>query len=123
MTDQNEWQEYREIATALDLPFAEMLAVALDGIAASWLSGDEKRSLRRPGRARDRPDFRGHSLKRPLTGGGPRELAAPRSWPPTPSGRSTDLDLRGRPEEGRSTVTDQKSRLGIEDAIRMEDWE
>jgi hypothetical protein len=24
-----------------------MLAVALDGIAASWLSGDEKRSLRR----------------------------------------------------------------------------
>jgi adenosine deaminase len=40
-------KEYREIATALDLPFAEMLAVALDGIAASWLSGDEKRSLRR----------------------------------------------------------------------------
>ena len=46
LTNTDLGKEYREVATALDMPFAYVLAVALDGIAASWLSEGEKRWLR-----------------------------------------------------------------------------
>jgi adenosine deaminase len=39
-------QEYRSVAEALDLSFEDMAAVALDGVEATWLDDDEKRSLR-----------------------------------------------------------------------------
>jgi adenosine deaminase len=47
MTDLDLGKEYREVAEALDMSFAQMVDVALDGITASWLSDDEKQSLRR----------------------------------------------------------------------------
>jgi adenosine deaminase len=46
MSDLDIGMEYRTVAEALQLPWRQMVEVALDGIAASWLSEDEKRSMR-----------------------------------------------------------------------------
>jgi adenosine deaminase len=46
MTDLDLGKEYRSVATAFDMGFDEMAAVALDGVEASWLSDAEKRSIR-----------------------------------------------------------------------------
>lgn len=46
MTDLDLGKEYRSVAEALDLSFEDMAAVALDGVEATWLDDDEKRSLR-----------------------------------------------------------------------------
>ena len=46
MTDLDLGKEYRTVAHALGLPWLEMIAVALDGVDASWLSDDEKRVMR-----------------------------------------------------------------------------
>ena len=46
MTDLDLGKEYRSVATALDFSWSEMCEVALDGVEASWLSEDEKRSMR-----------------------------------------------------------------------------
>jgi adenosine deaminase len=46
MTDLDLGREYRSVAQALDMPWEEMTAVALDGVEASWLDESEKRQLR-----------------------------------------------------------------------------
>jgi adenine deaminase len=46
MTDLDLGREYRTVAQALAMSWDEMTAVALDGIEASWLDDDEKRSMR-----------------------------------------------------------------------------
>jgi adenosine deaminase len=46
MTDLDLGREYRSAAEALEMPWAEMIAVALDGVDASWLDDGEKRALR-----------------------------------------------------------------------------
>ena len=46
MTDLDLGREYRSVAAALDMPWSEMCAVALDGIEASWLDEGDKRSMR-----------------------------------------------------------------------------
>jgi adenosine deaminase len=46
MTDLDLGREYRTVAQALDMPWDEVTAVALDGVEASWLTDDEKRDMR-----------------------------------------------------------------------------
>jgi adenosine deaminase len=46
MTDLDLGKEYWSVAEALDMPWPEMCAVALDGVEASWLDEREKRGLR-----------------------------------------------------------------------------
>jgi adenosine deaminase len=46
MTDLDLGKEYRTVATAFDMTFDEMAAVALDGVEATWLADAEKRSMR-----------------------------------------------------------------------------
>ncbi|MDQ6682107.1 MAG: adenosine deaminase [Chloroflexota bacterium] len=46
MTDLDLGREYRSVATALQMPWSEMVAVALDGVEASWLEEGDKRSMR-----------------------------------------------------------------------------
>jgi adenosine deaminase len=46
MTDLDIGKEYRTVAQALQMPWGEMVAVALDGVEATWLDDREKRSLR-----------------------------------------------------------------------------
>jgi adenosine deaminase len=46
MTNLDLGTEYRSVATALGMPWHEMVAVALDGIEASWLDDGEKRAMR-----------------------------------------------------------------------------
>ncbi len=46
MTDLDLGREYRYVAAALEMPWDEMIAVAQDGIEASWLDVDEQRLLR-----------------------------------------------------------------------------
>ena len=46
MTDLDLGREYRTVAQALEMPWPEMTAAALDGVEASWLSDDEKRAMR-----------------------------------------------------------------------------
>lgn len=38
--------EYRSVAHAMAMPWEEMVAVALDGVEATWLDADEKRAMR-----------------------------------------------------------------------------
>jgi len=46
MTDLDIGKEYRTVAQALQMPWGEMVAVALDCVEATWLDDGEKRSLR-----------------------------------------------------------------------------
>ena len=46
MTDLDLGREYRSVAAALDMPWDEMVAVALDGVEATWLDDGDKRALR-----------------------------------------------------------------------------
>jgi adenine deaminase len=46
MTDLDLGREYRSVAAALEMPWSEMCAVALDGVEASWLDEGEKRTMR-----------------------------------------------------------------------------
>jgi adenosine deaminase len=46
MTDLDLGKEYRTVAQALQMPWGEMVAVALDGVEATWLDDGEKRALR-----------------------------------------------------------------------------
>jgi adenosine deaminase len=46
MTDLDLGREYRTVARALDMSWDEMVAVALDGVEASWLDDGEKREMR-----------------------------------------------------------------------------
>jgi adenosine deaminase len=46
MTDLDLGREYRSVAGALDMPWAEVVAVSLDGVEATWLDAGEKRALR-----------------------------------------------------------------------------
>jgi adenosine deaminase len=46
MTDLDLGREYRSVAAALEMPWPEMVAVALDGVEATWLDDGEKRALR-----------------------------------------------------------------------------
>jgi adenosine deaminase len=46
MTDLDLGREYRSVADALDMPWAEVVAVSLSGVEATWLDPGEKRSLR-----------------------------------------------------------------------------
>ena len=46
MTDLDLGREYRSVAAALDMPWEEIVAVALDGVEASWLDDGEKREMR-----------------------------------------------------------------------------
>jgi adenosine deaminase len=46
MTDLDLGKEYRSVAAALEMPWAEMVAVALDGVEASWLDPGEKAAMR-----------------------------------------------------------------------------
>jgi adenine deaminase len=46
MTDLDLGREYRSVAGALGLGWDEMVAVALDGVEATWLDATEKRELR-----------------------------------------------------------------------------
>jgi adenosine deaminase len=46
MTDLDLGREYRSVADALDMPWAEVVAVSLDGVEATWLDAGEKRALR-----------------------------------------------------------------------------
>ena len=46
MTDLNLGREYRSVAEALQMPWDEMVAVALDGVEATWLDDGEQRGLR-----------------------------------------------------------------------------
>jgi adenine deaminase len=46
MTDLDLGKEYRTVAAALEMSFDDMVAVALDGVEASWLSDDDKRNMR-----------------------------------------------------------------------------
>ena len=45
MTDLDLGKEYRSVATALHMQWADMCEVALDGVEATWLDEDEKRAL------------------------------------------------------------------------------
>jgi adenosine deaminase len=47
MTDLDLGKEYRSVAAALDMPWAEVCGVALDGVEAAWLEPGEKSELRR----------------------------------------------------------------------------
>ncbi|HEX6140799.1 MAG TPA: adenosine deaminase [Candidatus Limnocylindria bacterium] len=47
MTDLDLGKEYRSVAQALEMPWDEMVAVALDGVEATWLDDGEKGELRR----------------------------------------------------------------------------
>jgi adenosine deaminase len=47
MTGADLGREYRELAAALDIGFAELSDIALEGVEATWLEPDEKRALRR----------------------------------------------------------------------------
>jgi len=46
MTDLDLGKEYRTVARALQMPWSEIEAVALDGVEATWLDAGDKRSLR-----------------------------------------------------------------------------
>jgi adenosine deaminase len=46
MTDLDLGREFRSVATALEMGWDEMTAVALDGVEASWLDPGEKAELR-----------------------------------------------------------------------------
>jgi adenosine deaminase len=46
MTDLDLGTEYRSVAAALDMPWHETVAVAFDGIEASWLDDGDKRAMR-----------------------------------------------------------------------------
>jgi adenosine deaminase len=46
MTDLDLGREYRTVAAALEMPWSEIRAVALDGVEASWLDDGQKRALR-----------------------------------------------------------------------------
>ena len=46
MTDLDLGKEYRTVARALQMPWSEIEAVALDGVEATWLNAGDKRSLR-----------------------------------------------------------------------------
>jgi adenosine deaminase len=46
MTDLDLGREYRSVASALDMGWDEMSAVALDGVEASWLDPGEKAEMR-----------------------------------------------------------------------------
>jgi adenosine deaminase len=46
MTDLDLGREYRSVAEALEMPWDEMVSVALDSVEASWLDEGEKRALR-----------------------------------------------------------------------------
>jgi adenosine deaminase len=46
MTDLDLGREYRTVAAALEMSWDEMVAVALDGVEASWLDDGEKRAMR-----------------------------------------------------------------------------
>jgi adenosine deaminase len=46
MTDLDLGREYRSVAAALGMGWDEMIAVAIDGVAATWLDDGEKRALR-----------------------------------------------------------------------------
>jgi adenosine deaminase len=46
MTDLDLGREYRTVAEALDMPWSEVVAVALDGVEATWLDAAEKAKLR-----------------------------------------------------------------------------
>jgi adenosine deaminase len=47
MTDLDLGYEYRSVAEAFGYSFADMVAIALDGVEASWLDDGEKAALRR----------------------------------------------------------------------------
>ncbi len=47
MTDLDLGKEYRTVARALQMPWSEVEAVALDGVEATWLDDGEKATLRR----------------------------------------------------------------------------
>jgi adenosine deaminase len=47
MTDLDLGKEYRTVARALQMPWSEVEAVALDGVEATWLDDGEKAALRR----------------------------------------------------------------------------
>ena len=47
MTDLDLGKEYRTVAAALRMPWTEVVAVALDGVEATWLDDAEKAALRR----------------------------------------------------------------------------
>lgn len=47
MTDADLGREYRSVADALDFTFAEMCAIAVDGIDATWLDPSDAATLRR----------------------------------------------------------------------------
>jgi len=46
MTDLDLGREYRSVARALQLDFAAMSAISLDGITASWLDDSDRRTMR-----------------------------------------------------------------------------
>lgn len=46
MTELDLGKEYRSVAEALDLSFDDMATIALNGVEATWLDDDDKRSLR-----------------------------------------------------------------------------
>jgi adenosine deaminase len=46
MTDLDLGREYRSVAAALGMPWDEVVAVALDGVEATWLDDGEKRAMR-----------------------------------------------------------------------------
>lgn len=47
MTDLDLGREYRSVAEALGMSWPEMVAVALDGVDATWLDDGDKRAMRR----------------------------------------------------------------------------
>jgi adenosine deaminase len=46
MTGADLGSEYRDLAAALDIGFAELTAIALEGVEATWLEPDERRAMR-----------------------------------------------------------------------------
>jgi adenosine deaminase len=46
MTDLDLGKEYRSVASALQMPWSEVVDAALDGVEATWLSDGEKQTLR-----------------------------------------------------------------------------
>jgi adenosine deaminase len=46
MTDLDLGREYRSVAQALEMPWEEMVAVALDGVEATWRDEGDKRAMR-----------------------------------------------------------------------------
>jgi adenosine deaminase len=46
MTDLDLGYEYASVAEAFDYTFDDMVAIALDGVEATWLDPDAKRALR-----------------------------------------------------------------------------